>query len=274
MYLAALFRRVLRLRDDTVVPAVCYATCNNAYVEAEAGGLSPALCAPGSPFSLAYEACSSCVIANSDGSAVSTQVYVQPQFAPFVDFCAAQTPVPENATAPAPNATEVAIFSSQLSVLSYIASVASAASSLGLLNATATATVIITVTPSVTSISGTGTIGLAGQVTSGGPTQTPLPKETLTPKPASKTWIAGAIAGPILFFLLIDGIWFFVRRRRRGLAPGPYVTEKAQLHADSVVKPTYELEGEGEVQRISELPAKEPVGNEMDVRRGGERDDG
>ncbi|KAL5323249.1 hypothetical protein ACEPPN_007783 [Leptodophora sp. 'Broadleaf-Isolate-01'] len=169
MYLAALFRRVLRLRDDTVVPAVCYATCNNAYIEAQSEGLSPALCAADSLFISAYEACSSCVNANSDGSAVP-KGYVQLQFAPFVDFCAAQTPVPGNATAPAPNATEVAIFSSQLSVLSYIASVASAASSLGLLNATATATVIITVTPSVTSSSGTGTIGLAGQVTSGGKT--------------------------------------------------------------------------------------------------------
>lgn len=50
--------------------------------------------------------------------------------------------------------------------------------------------------------------------------------------------------------------------------------EKAQLHADSVVKLTYELEGEGEVQSVSELPAREPVGNEMEARRGGGRDVG
>ena len=80
----------------------------------------------------------------------------------------------------------------------------------------------------------------------------------------------------MLLLLLTVGIWVFRRKRKSQHQQGVVLhqPEKAQLHSDSVVKPRFELEGEGEVQNISELPAREPVGNEMDARRGLGRDVG
>ncbi|PVH87932.1 hypothetical protein DL98DRAFT_632164 [Cadophora sp. DSE1049] len=268
MYILAFFKRALRLRDETIVPAVCYATCNNAYLEAESVGLSPELCAVDSGFLQGYEYCQSCVSANSANGSESVQVYVDPKFAKFIDYCNAQEPIPvifpANATSTVTtvNATAASLYTSQRSAFSYYASVYSAASLLGLLNATTI--VLVTVTPSVSAFIGTIT------------TQTSTPKETPTPESSSKAWIAGAVAGPVLLLLLSAGIWFFIRKKKlqSQQVTGLNTPEKAQLHSDSVVKPTYELEGEGEVQNISELPAREPVGNELDVRRGEGRDVG
>jgi len=89
-------REVLHLlkRDETIVPAVCFATCNNAYLEAQSVGKDPELCTAGSAFRVSYEACQSCVIANGDVEKASLQVYVEPKFAPFIDFCEAQEAIP------------------------------------------------------------------------------------------------------------------------------------------------------------------------------------
>ncbi|KAG4441760.1 hypothetical protein IFR05_002751 [Cadophora sp. M221] len=82
-------------RDDTIVPAVCYATCNNCYIEAQSVGLSPELCATGSAFRSSYEACQQCVQSSDPTTATDPlKVYVEPKFAKFVDFCAAQAPIP------------------------------------------------------------------------------------------------------------------------------------------------------------------------------------
>ncbi|KAH7391539.1 hypothetical protein BKA64DRAFT_107921 [Cadophora sp. MPI-SDFR-AT-0126] len=89
-------RDVLHLlkRDESIVPAVCYATCNNCYLEAQSVGLSPELCADGSAFRSSYEACQNCVAANSATPKDSLQVYVDPKFAIFIDFCETQAPIP------------------------------------------------------------------------------------------------------------------------------------------------------------------------------------
>jgi hypothetical protein len=77
------------------IPAVCYAQCNNCYLEAQRVGKSPALCAPGSPFESDYASCQSCVAANGDLTKVSLQTYVVPEFEPFLSFCQAQPAIPE-----------------------------------------------------------------------------------------------------------------------------------------------------------------------------------
>jgi hypothetical protein len=82
-------------RDNTVVPAVCYAVCNNCYVEAQSVGKSPALCASGSAFESDLNACNGCVAANGDSSKVTLQTYVDPEFEPFISFCSAQSAQPE-----------------------------------------------------------------------------------------------------------------------------------------------------------------------------------
>jgi len=84
----------LQKRDTSVVPAVCYAACNDCYIEAQRVGLSPGLCTPGSPFESDYGACQACVAANGDSLKISLQTYVEPEFQPFIDFCNA-TPATE-----------------------------------------------------------------------------------------------------------------------------------------------------------------------------------
>jgi len=48
---------------------------------------------------------------------------------------------------------------------------------------------------------------------------------------------------------------------------GGGLQEKAQLHADSLAHPRYELEGEGCPESVSELPALEPTGSELEGRK-------
>jgi hypothetical protein len=92
----------LQKRDSSVVPAVCYATCNDCYIEAQRVGLSPGLCTPSSPFESDYGACQACVAANGDSTKISLQTYVEPEFQPFIDFCnaaPAQSEVQSTSTA-------------------------------------------------------------------------------------------------------------------------------------------------------------------------------
>ncbi|RDW91033.1 hypothetical protein BP5796_02198 [Coleophoma crateriformis] len=77
----------LARRDSSVVPAVCYAQCNNCFIEAQKIGKASALCAPGSAFESDYTSCQACVAAHGDTSKLSLQAYVQPEFAQFVNYC-------------------------------------------------------------------------------------------------------------------------------------------------------------------------------------------
>jgi hypothetical protein len=88
-------RDSIQKRDNTVVPANCYAVCNNCYIEAQKVGKSPALCASGSAFETELGACNGCVVANGDSTKATLQTYVDPEFAPFMSFCSAQSAQPE-----------------------------------------------------------------------------------------------------------------------------------------------------------------------------------
>jgi hypothetical protein len=84
------------------VPSICYATCNDCYIEAQSVGLSPDLCTTGSPFQSDYANCQACVQANGDSLKISLQTYVVPEFQPFIDFCnaaPAQSEVQSTSTA-------------------------------------------------------------------------------------------------------------------------------------------------------------------------------
>jgi hypothetical protein len=105
----------LQKRDNSVVPAVCYATCNNCYIEAQRFGLSPALCQSDSAFESDYSSCQDCVTNNGDSLKISLLTYVDPEFAPFVSFCnavPAQSAVESTSTStstPAPVTQNVVI---------------------------------------------------------------------------------------------------------------------------------------------------------------------
>lgn len=81
-------------RDETIAPAVCFATCNNCYTEAQSVGKSSALCASDSSFRSYYDACQSCADSNSATPRRSLSVYVEPKFAEFLNFCDSQVALP------------------------------------------------------------------------------------------------------------------------------------------------------------------------------------
>jgi hypothetical protein len=91
----------LQKRDSSIVPAICYATCNDCYIEAQSVGLSPDLCTPGSPFNQDYGACQDCIAANDINAKISLQTSLDPEFQPFISFCnavPAQTEVQSTST--------------------------------------------------------------------------------------------------------------------------------------------------------------------------------
>ncbi|KAJ2986608.1 hypothetical protein NUW58_g4945 [Xylaria curta] len=86
---------LLQPRGPTA-PAECYDTCNNANIEAQSVGKNPALCSPDSAFMSYYKACRTCVEANvSEGQ---TTDHLEPQFAQWVDYCEASSPIPAGST--------------------------------------------------------------------------------------------------------------------------------------------------------------------------------
>jgi hypothetical protein len=82
----------LSKRDETVAPAICYAICNTALLEASRVGLTQALCAPGSTFRQDLDSCQVCIDAHKDDAKQSWRVYLQPEFAQFLEFCDLQPP--------------------------------------------------------------------------------------------------------------------------------------------------------------------------------------
>jgi len=89
---SAVIKREILKRDNTIVPALCYAQCNNCMLEAQKVGKTPELCRSGSAFQSDYSSCNECVSANGDTTKTSLQTYVNPQFAQFIDFCNAKAP--------------------------------------------------------------------------------------------------------------------------------------------------------------------------------------
>jgi len=77
----------LSKRDETIVPAVCYDICNNAYLEAQSIGKTPALCDARSAFRNYYDGCQACIGANAPDVKLVTKSYLDPKFAQFVDYC-------------------------------------------------------------------------------------------------------------------------------------------------------------------------------------------
>lgn len=104
----------------------------------------------------------------------------------------------------------------------------------------------------------------------------PITKSTST----NHAWIAGAAISPLFAVILgILALWLWRWRKRRNTAadnnqqPDEEKEDmiKAQLHADSLQMSKHELEGhataELDNERVSELPALEPVGSELSATK-------
>ncbi|KAI0809434.1 hypothetical protein GGR55DRAFT_649934 [Xylaria sp. FL0064] len=76
------------------VPEICYNTCNNAVLEAQAVGKVPELCSPDSVFMSYYTGCVACVEANASDAQLTTKDYLDPAFAEWIDYCGNTSPSP------------------------------------------------------------------------------------------------------------------------------------------------------------------------------------
>lgn len=119
-----------------------------------------------------------------------------------------------------------------------------------------------TSTPSFTSTPSSTSLAPSGEAP---------PSATLTvdrPVAASKAWIAGPVVGSIAAIAILGfaGFFFFsIRPRRRAAAmdlASQWSGEKAQLHADSILKPPPQ-EMEGEINMFPELTANEVPAAEL-----------
>ncbi|CAH0015308.1 unnamed protein product [Clonostachys rhizophaga] len=73
-------RRRLAKREFDTAPAICYSTCNNAYVLASSLGKSDELCDPLGDFIAGYNACTKCITDNIGESQTTPREIVDPEF--------------------------------------------------------------------------------------------------------------------------------------------------------------------------------------------------
>ncbi|KAE8446191.1 hypothetical protein EG329_012416 [Mollisiaceae sp. DMI_Dod_QoI] len=215
------------------VPAVCYAACNGAYLEAQRVGESPALCAPNSSFIEDYSNCTNCLATHSESANITSFTI---EFRPFVDYCTNLTVANTNS-----NASQQLLLSSELAAASTLSS-------------------LIAVYNSLTSSSP------SPSDTSTNLSQTSKPKQE-----ENHGWIAGAVLGPIILVLIFAIALCWIRRGkgRKQTPPIPrgddpnLAQEKPQLHGNSLVIPKYELESERSPDIPLELPARELAAVEL-----------
>ncbi|RSL43715.1 hypothetical protein CEP53_011579 [Fusarium sp. AF-6] len=84
-----------------VAPAACYDDCNGAYKIALSVGKSDKLCDSNGSFMKVYNACTSCIAENSDGTKTSLHDYVEPQFGQFISYCEGKEDI-KTTTGPGP----------------------------------------------------------------------------------------------------------------------------------------------------------------------------
>lgn len=80
----------LSKRGGEPVPAVCYDTCNNCFLEAQMVGKVPTLCEEGSAFRGYYDACNECIDNWSEDSEkydVVKREYLEPVFEQWISYC-------------------------------------------------------------------------------------------------------------------------------------------------------------------------------------------
>ncbi|KAL1846232.1 hypothetical protein Daus18300_014328 [Diaporthe australafricana] len=83
---------IARRIDTGVIPAACFDTCNNAYLEAQSTGKGPGLCRPDSAFMIYYLGCDYCVDKNIEqttgiSSFITSSSYLSSKFSQFLRYC-------------------------------------------------------------------------------------------------------------------------------------------------------------------------------------------
>ncbi|TGO92043.1 hypothetical protein BPOR_0012g00420 [Botrytis porri] len=236
---------------STVIPAVCYSSCNNAYIDALRFGKTPALCSDSS-FNNEYSSCRECVAANSSDPAAVNENYVEHRFEQFFQYCASlngssiASSIVESTTV----ATTLSVASSLLSSLPIFTTInlSSTSTPSGSPYATITATNtqgISLFNGSMITITFSNVITLWTQTSSISSPSTTNSQSKLTPGHAQ---FHGVVFGSIFGGLAIIAFG--------GIYCGH---EKAQLHSDCISpKNPEEIDGSPKGP-VAELPAIEAV---------------
>ncbi|KAK0642039.1 hypothetical protein B0T16DRAFT_496624 [Cercophora newfieldiana] len=284
---------------EAVLPAICFTTCDNAYISANSTGLVPPLCSSSSLFSEAFNSCKACINANSPNPDAVLNSYIAPRFAPYINYCASSFGQPLIGTLlttiAAIPATESAVLESKWS------SVAAIASSGGYFVVPTELLIVTTETRKYT------TTGSDGKVRTDETTRTttipnlsawnytvPAPPVTSPPGRGggalgivdggdtgggNMAWVAGPVVGCVAGITMIAlGSLFWMRRRRRRReeekargGPPEDPLGKAQLHSDCVPRPMTPREMDGgrktfwqlDEMSANEIPAAELPGDEV-----------
>ncbi|KAI1173514.1 hypothetical protein F4777DRAFT_557562 [Nemania sp. FL0916] len=94
-------RRLSRLHPRVqapTIPSICYSSCNNAAIEAQAVGESAGLCDSSSTFMQYYRACQGCVDTYTNNNYTTTHDYLDPEFAQWIAYCNSTEPAPPSST--------------------------------------------------------------------------------------------------------------------------------------------------------------------------------
>ncbi|KAJ8062374.1 hypothetical protein OCU04_008918 [Sclerotinia nivalis] len=261
------------------LPAVCYSTCDSAYIAALKIGKAPELCASGSYFKDDYSSCQACIEANSGNVKQDIAGYIEPQFGPFLDYCASQassTTVPGLVVNTITTASSDQPFSSLPSSLRPFTSIFSSLTSSPSGSAYSTATAINTeliqlFNGSILTLTLTNLITLRNQpITTSSSFATDSKSKSSPVHVQLHGILFGSIFGGLSVVVLSCWIyWRFWRRQKLrrskvgSTAGDENGHEKAQLHSECLrPKDPQEIDGSPNGP-VAELPAVEPVGAEL-----------
>ncbi|CAD6442632.1 611b8d25-f5c8-4bed-8773-4fce0a61bdd5 [Sclerotinia trifoliorum] len=260
-------------------PAVCYSTCNNAYIAALKIGKEPELCASGSEFKDDYSSCQICIEANSGNVKQDIAGYIEPQFGPFLDYCASQassTTVPSlvvnNTTTASSDQSSSSLPSSLQPFTSIFSSLTSSPSGSAYSTATAINTELIQLfNGSILTLTLTNLITLRGQPIT---TSSSIATDSKFKSSPVHAQFHGILFGSIFGGLSVIAFSFWIywrfwrhqklQRSKVGSTAGDENGhEKAQLHSECLrPKEPQEIDGSPNGP-VAELPAVEPVGAEL-----------
>ncbi|KAJ4128935.1 hypothetical protein NW768_007460 [Fusarium equiseti] len=257
-----------------VTPAICFDDCNGAFRIAQSVGKSPSLCEQDSSFQKFYAICKECIGNNTEDTSKTEQDYVLPQFEQFIRYCEEDY----NTSVILVTAIRTQSYEESTSII--------LVTSIRTQHATPTPGpcdgCIVTTALDYRSRPIVYTLGT--QPATETLTYFPSPVATPSSSPEASDPDVAVIIGPVVpsvVLLLLLGFLFFRWYKRRGMkkaAMGPVADEeepkedKAQLHSECIVRPTFELEGSAptvskehnvSLNEESEMPANEPAAHEM-----------
>ncbi|KAI0382405.1 hypothetical protein F5Y04DRAFT_252611 [Hypomontagnella monticulosa] len=260
------------MAQSPTIPTVCYDTCNNAFLEAQRVGKTPALCASNSAFTTYYESCESCCKEN--GVELSEIL----DFSVYLDYCSAVSATPGSSTVPSSAGSTSSASSASSLQFTVLTTVRPYTEDNGGAATTWSFTAVVTLySPVATTgvIQTTRTVNGAEEISSYTTTFAQLPSDlTTTSAPplatmppssdpagvSNSAWIAGPVVGGVAAVALAAlGGFIIWRRKWKGKTNFELHGETAEKSELGATHPPQELEAPQplhELESISSRPSR------------------